>query len=214
MKKYFIVVSIGITVSTNALCEINVCGNVHNYNTLLNYGGTSGYTVYTVMSATPDDNGVLVGYSSGDCVCVKCAIKSGNTYTGCTAYDESNWPYPGYGYPSDWKTHCTEETPEPETYAWDEYLDGLSCQPCPTGSYGAYESYITHQETECAYCDNNYYWNDSMKQCMPCPGGGQTNSPLYQNSHISITKCYLPTDKEYSDSTGKYSYTQNCYYKN
>lgn len=214
MKKYFIVVSIGITVSTNALCEINVCGNVHNYNTLLNYGGTSGYTVYTVMSATPDDNGVLVGYSSGDCVCVKCAIKSGNTYTGCTAYDESNWPYPGYGYPSDWKTHCTEETPEPETCAWDEYLDGLSCQPCPTGSYGAYESYITHQETECAYCDNNYYWNDSMKQCMPCPGGGQTNSPLYQNIHISITKCYLPTDKEYSDSTGKYSYTQNCYYTN
>lgn len=98
---------------------------------------------------------------------------------------------------------------------------GTGCFPmsiiCKSGNY------IT-ANNECKQCRSGYY----------CPGGtytagsterGITHCPTYNigpNTYTpgttprgsdSITDCYIPTGS-YSDKTGSYSITQNCYYVN
>ena len=214
MKKCFMITILCMTMSPGAFGK-TICGNVVSASLIYDYGaGTDTPRQYYILSDSADHSTVLEQFDTNECVCINCTTESENGYSGCTAYDDTNWPYPGYGYPSDWQRHCTTEPPEPETCAWDEYLDGLTCVPCPAGSYGSYASHITHQSTECGYCDNNYYWNDGAGQCQPCPSGGRTGSPLYQNNHISITKCYLPANTPQTNSTGTWVYTHDCYWSN
>ena len=60
-------------------------------------------------------------------------------------------------------------------------------------------------------CANGYYGTSTngTSGCTQCPSPGTSTAA----TNTSITQCYISAGKELSDVTGKYAYTQNCYYK-
>lgn len=45
--------------------------------------------------------------------------------------------------------------------------------------------------------------------CVPCPGSGTSYSGA-----TSITQCFIPSGEGFSDLSGRWTYAENCYYKN
>lgn len=158
--------------------------------------------------------------TSGCLTCQSNEYKSGYTCTACPAnslgsnngqrHANTSCAYCVPGYEKNDNGECVKKV----SCSWTQYFNGTSCSPCPANSYGAYESYYSHSETECGYCDNNYYWVDSQKRCLPCPDGGVTSGPaVYANYHVPITSCYLAVGN-YEDDSGSFSITSRCFYKN
>jgi len=67
-------------------------------------------------------------------------------------------------------------------------------------------------------CNAGYYGQPTdatSDECKKCPGDGTSSLPqltVVGINNTEITDCYIPTGTEMSDSTGTYTYTQNCYY--
>ncbi|MCM1294695.1 MAG: hypothetical protein NC311_03980 [Muribaculaceae bacterium] len=71
----------------------------------------------------------------------------------------------------------------------------------------------THQYKMCApICPQGSYVNTSGTGCAACPSYGGASGTTSGTGAISITECYIPSGT-YSDSTGTYKITENCYYK-
>ncbi len=82
------------------------------------------------------------------------------------------------------------------------------CSTCPSGEYSIYET------LESGYDETllipNYY-------CEPCPIFRENDTiinPSSTNNVQAITSCYLPTGATATDTTGSYTFTNNCYYSN
>lgn len=62
-------------------------------------------------------------------------------------------------------------------------------------------------------CAKNKFGNPTSATdagaCQPCPGDGQTRL-MYGAK--SITECYLPAGNIYTDTSGTYTHTEDCYY--
>ncbi len=80
---------------------------------------------------------------------------------------------------------------------------------CEAGYYGS----PTSSTSGCTQCEKGYY----------CPGGTTRYSCATQTKNSSatsaagaksITSCYLPANTSFSDSSGTYQYSSNCYYSN
>lgn len=95
----------------------------------------------------------------------------------------------------------------------------ISCESCASG-------YIRRQRTLTTTCGSATYYECnsggiipmptclagqylSGGNCVNCPGGGTSNG-----ISTLITGCYLPKNKSYSDTSGTYEYTSDCYYSN
>lgn len=169
-----------------------------------NYQANNPATTAGCLSCQPDEYVNNWGCSK----CPENALGSNNG----GAHTNTSCQYCISGYEKDANGVCVKKI----SCSWQQFFDGTRCARCPTGSYGAYESYISHTETECSYCENNYYWNENSKRCLPCPSGGLTSSPgIYANRYASITNCYLPVGTSGSDSTGSYVIEKkSCYYTN
>lgn len=96
------------------------------------------------------------------------------------------------------------------------YIDEVSQEPncalCPSGA----TSQIGAGEISDCFCDSGYYGiiNSESDSCTRCPelsAGQYGTSPA---ASTSVTECYVPSNTIYSDSSGKYMYTQNCFYTN
>lgn len=69
-------------------------------------------------------------------------------------------------------------------------------------------------------CDDGYYtdWSTGTGKCTICPANGNIAAQLPQSNAVAlsvsgeITDCYIPKNTNYSDNTGTYQYTSNCYY--
>ncbi|HNY24995.1 MAG TPA: hypothetical protein PKJ33_00390 [Alphaproteobacteria bacterium] len=77
------------------------------------------------------------------------------------------------------------------------YLSGGVCSVCPTDTY---------KDTISA-----------AGSCTSCPYlqdvQGHTSGTSYTN-HDSITDCFVLSGTTFSDTSGSYSFTSNCYYSN
>ena len=62
-------------------------------------------------------------------------------------------------------------------------------------------------------CKKNKYGSPTSATdadaCQDCPPNSETSS----YGAKSITECYLPAGTEYTDTTGTYTYTENCYHE-
>ncbi len=56
-----------------------------------------------------------------------------------------------------------------------------------------------------------YYSEQSWEGCYKCPGTDATTQTI-NGGRTEITDCYIPKNKTVSDSSGKYIYTNDCYY--
>lgn len=68
-------------------------------------------------------------------------------------------------------------------------------------------------------CGAGYYGKPTSETsgCNPCPNfdPNDTNPIISsENPRTSITSCYIMPNKTMSDSTGSYTYTDGCFYKN
>ncbi len=50
--------------------------------------------------------------------------------------------------------------------------------------------------------------------CSPCPSSGDVRGTTASAGSISTTNCYLPSGTNFSDNTGRGTYTGDCYYTN
>lgn len=93
---------------------------------------------------------------------------------------------------------CPSECPSP---SWTNFGTGAQ-KRCETRS----------APYKCGYrCATNYYGNanSSGKGCTTCPSGGSSVA-----GSTSVTNCYVPAGYNSSDSTGKWTYTQACFWSN
>ncbi|MDW2958441.1 MAG: hypothetical protein R8M37_01355 [Alphaproteobacteria bacterium] len=62
------------------------------------------------------------------------------------------------------------------------------------------------------YCDQDYYGTptNGSSGCTPCPEEGLTEYFAAE----SITECYLPANTNYTDATGTYIFTDDCFHSN
>lgn len=62
-------------------------------------------------------------------------------------------------------------------------------------------------------CDVGYYQSSTRPfACEPCPSSGGIYGTTAAVGATSITECYLPAGREFSDATGSGIYTDDCYY--
>lgn len=131
---------------------------------------------------------------------------------------------------SNWFSYCDNKDVLPTTQATCECI----CNNCSNTGWTALR--IGYQVSYTRHCDcssgsaqcitkNNYrcaagYYGSSTNGtsgCTKCPvfatsSGNYTGTSAAGST--SITKCYIPSGTSPSDSTGKYQFTQNCYYTN
>ncbi len=90
------------------------------------------------------------------------------------------------------------------------YSVNNQCAPCPANASCSNNNFI---------CNTHYYKNGNS--CEPCPLSPD-KSPASSNKQVlgttggnatSITECYLMASYPFTDSTGQYEFTQDCYYK-
>lgn len=77
-----------------------------------------------------------------------------------------------------------------------------TCVACPTNA--------TCDDQQNFVCNKGYYKNGTS--CSRCPSSGGVYGTTASTGATSITSCYIPSGTTMSDSTGKYTYTSNCYY--
>lgn len=84
---------------------------------------------------------------------------------------------------------------------------GTACIKCPDNTRGStHEILVPHQNKTCGYCAPGYYKLNG--NCTACPESGTTDAPGNE-----ITRCYLPAGVTGADTTGDFTITQNCFYK-
>lgn len=137
---------------------------------------------------------------NGKAVCYGCYKYMNATGSGC--YSGATYVCAdGYGYPAN-NPNFLKCEPYPTGYepslAGNTYFFDPKTDNCAAGYYKIKTPVYTMGAPM-------YYTYD----CIKCPNGGTSDVGAE-----SITKCYLPSGTTDSDSTGKYTYTSKCYYKN
>ncbi len=64
-------------------------------------------------------------------------------------------------------------------------------------------------------CVRGYYGNptsSNQNACVRCPAINGIYGTTVAADTTSISGCYIPSGTELSDTTGKYEFSQNCYY--
>lgn len=61
-------------------------------------------------------------------------------------------------------------------------------------------------------CNQGYYKSGSA--CARCPSSGGVYGTTKSSGATSITACYMPSGTAFSDTSGRGSYTGDCYYTN
>ncbi len=75
------------------------------------------------------------------------------------------------------------------------------CHECPSNATCPLDNNKTFK------CNAGYYASGSS--CVKCPTPGTSAAGA-----TSVTKCYVPANTEYTDTSGKYSFSSTCYYSN
>lgn len=92
---------------------------------------------------------------------------------------------------------------------------------CPEDLFWTYVSGQNYQircnktglKASCEYrCNQGYY--GSGQSCTRCPSSGGVYGTTALAGATAITKCYLSSGTEFSDTTGSGTYTDKCYYTN
>lgn len=78
-----------------------------------------------------------------------------------------------------------------------------ACETCPTNG--------TCNGTTTLTCNKGYYGTST---CARCPSSSGVYGTTASTGATSVTSCYIPANTTISDSTGKYVFTNNCYYTN
>ena len=79
---------------------------------------------------------------------------------------------------------------------------------CEAGTY--FDSSLYSGSGGCASCpDGTYSGGDGETSCSSCPEPGTTSS---KNGKVSIFNCYIPEGTEFEDTTGKWKYTDDCFF--
>ncbi|MBQ8473424.1 MAG: hypothetical protein IJ500_01015 [Alphaproteobacteria bacterium] len=121
---------------------------------------------------------------------------------------------------------CTEDSDcEALTTDWSSPLNGAQSRTIGSCFFGQCE---TTQETRCipgyyklnnkpvlatcSKCEAGYYCPDgtSKLSCAEKTGDSPATSPAGSDS---ISKCYVPANKTYQNSTGQFEFSMDCYYK-
>lgn len=109
------------------------------------------------------------------------------------------------------KANVTNNT----THIVTVYANKINVKFVPQGLGECNKECTCDNTTVSAYmCAKNYYGNPTSptdtNACTRCPA----NSITTDIGATSITSCYLKAGRSFSDTTGTYEYTENCYYKN
>lgn len=200
--------------SADSTCSASICESCKGTTSTTNSYGviTTTTKLWTISGSCP---------SSGT---FSCYCQETSTYKCAAGY---------YGSPTSSSSSCTKcpdgKTSSPgatmASQCTDEgnLGDTISCIGCPTQSLSwtaAADGYqarcvISTCEVRCA---SGYYGsasintkNSTMSGCNLCPtsGGVAGNSAA---GSTSITGCYIPSGTSFTDGTGTFSYTSNCYW--
>ncbi len=97
-----------------------------------------------------------------------------------------------------------------------------NCNDSDWAAYGTgYERYFhrtcvdgTCVSTARYRCAAGYYGSSTSgtSGCTKCPSSGGVAGQSEPGNNAVITKCYIPSGSKFSDSTGRWTYTGNCYY--
>ena len=138
--------------------------------------------------------------------------------TRCASCTTSGWTYSYYTYVDGNVcadipvTQCCKIRPGPSTDPWIVVTQNRAYQVQQTRDYKCDGKYTVINEYRCAV---GYYGNAegtssyNLTGCSPCPIGGTSEAGA-----TSITGCYIPAGTTGSDSTGGYTYAEDCYYSN
>jgi len=155
-----------------------------------------------------------------DCTAVTRIIDCGDNkkYCDCSACKNNATPF---SRTIQTGTNSYETISEcPKSIGGGEIIGGTCPDECPskswtdvTGKNYQIKCGGTILNPKCEYqCKQGYYGTGAS--CTRCPSSGGVQGTTSGTGATSITECYIPSGSNFSDSTGKGTYTGNCYYSN
>jgi len=65
----------------------------------------------------------------------------------------------------------------------------------------------------CEPCSRGYYKSELMTTCAQCPKQGSVYGTTLDTGSTAITDCYISAGTAFTDTTGGWTWTADCYYK-
>ncbi|MDR0741773.1 MAG: hypothetical protein LBF28_03295 [Rickettsiales bacterium] len=136
--------------------------------------------------------------STSNCLGYSC-ISSTTAYGNCSPWFSSSF------------SMCTQSTfVGPITGASDEVKNVCTTSTAPTSCQAGY--YLSG--ASCAACARNKFKSDTgTGACTSCATATENNAAATASTgSAAITECYIPSGIEQTDTTGTFSYEENCFY--